>query len=83
MDGRKAGSVVDIVSCVIFLVLAIFLPPSLLLPLPPCRVSWPHTLVVPPAQLSHYQLVFKLLLSLKLTERQLSTAWHRITTSSR
>lgn len=31
-----------------------------------------------PSQLSHYQLVFKLLLVLKLTERQLSLTWHRV-----
>ena len=42
------------------------------------RVSWPHTLVLSPSQLSHYQLVFKLLLVLKLTERQLSLTWHRV-----
>lgn len=47
------------------------------------RVSWPLTLVVPPSQLSHYQLVFKLILTLKLTERQLSSAWHRVAAGSR
>ena len=60
-------------------------PPHILpAPLPtPCRVSWPLTLVVPPSQLSHYQLVFKLLLTLKLTERQLSSVWHRIASGTR
>ncbi|GAX72609.1 hypothetical protein CEUSTIGMA_g65.t1 [Chlamydomonas eustigma] len=47
------------------------------------RVAWPHSLVVPPSQLANYQLVFKLLLTLKLTERQLSTTWLRMAGRSR
>jgi len=47
------------------------------------RLSWPMTLVVSPKQLSQYQLIFKLLFSLKHTERQVALTWHRLASASR
>jgi hypothetical protein len=47
------------------------------------KLAWPLSLVVSRRQLLHYQVLYKYLLSLKYTERQLNQVWQSLRATKR